>query len=95
MASVGGSKIAKGGSVKSLHTGDSSTQDEDIAMGNRRAVAVSCSVSFFKSMEVAKTLEVANDLGLEVERCPDEVGLMVANLVEKESNDWVDARAAM
>ncbi|KAJ4832058.1 hypothetical protein Tsubulata_009189 [Turnera subulata] len=65
------------GSIKPLCSGDSSTQDDDIVVGNRRAIAEAeeraIPLEVERNTEAAKTLEVGRAIGLEEDRVPKEV----------------------
>ncbi|KAJ4822915.1 hypothetical protein Tsubulata_031390 [Turnera subulata] len=76
---------------KNKPCGDSSTQDCDIELVNKRVLAATTSMASSKSVKVGKTLEVGRALGLEIVGDVGEVERVIEELVEKEGTEWVDS----
>ncbi|KAJ4836738.1 hypothetical protein Tsubulata_005119 [Turnera subulata] len=88
-------KLTKDESVRTLHSGESSTQESNIIMGNCRATAASGSIASFKSAEVEKTLNITKELGLEFAGHAEDLEKLVEGMVDKERADWEASRVTL
>ncbi|KAJ4824527.1 hypothetical protein Tsubulata_006941 [Turnera subulata] len=88
-------KLTKSGGVRSLQSGDSSTQDAEIVKGNKRARSEESPFPMvsFKAAEAKKTMEVGQELGWEVSGQEKAVEEDNEKMIDEECSAWVRSRA--